>query len=141
METRERRELLDDAAKASEYLFTRDYVDILTDFSQLTYETPEAFLDVLGPMLPRLYSIASSQAVHPDEVHLLIAIVRYETHGRHKAAMASGWLADHAELNRNYLPVFPTASKFRLPEDGDTDIIMVGPGTGVAPFRAYPFSA
>lgn len=129
--------LLADGTAMEAYLFTRDYVDILRDFPQVKFETPEAFLDVLGPMLPRLYSIASSQALHPDEVHLLIAVVRYENHNRPRKGLASGWLADHAEMNRNYIPVFPTLSKFRLPEDRSRDIIMVGPGTGVAPFRAF----
>jgi len=129
--------LLADGSSMEEYLFTRDYTDILRDFPEAKFETPESFLDVLGPMLPRLYSIASAQALHPNEVHLLIAVVRYENHGRPRTGMASGWLADYAEMNRNYIPVFATQSKFRLPEDGEKDIIMVGPGTGLAPFRAF----
>ena len=135
---RERLEALNGDAEATrEYLFTRDYIDILNEFSGVSFDSPESFLELLAPMVPRLYSIASSQAVHPDEVHLLVATVRYETHGRERLGMASGWLADQAELNRHYIPVFATQSKFRLPEDLSMDVIMVGPGTGLAPFRAF----
>jgi sulfite reductase (NADPH) flavoprotein alpha-component len=75
---------------------------------------------------------------HPEEVQLCIAIVRYETHGRKKSGLATGFFADCAELRRKDIPVYVQESKsFRLPEDGATDIIMCGPGTGIAPFRAF----
>jgi len=92
---------------------------------------------LLRKLLPRLYSIASSQKAYPTAVHLTIAVVKYESHGRNRKGVASTFLAERvSETDR--VPVFVhTAKGFRLPEDGNTPIIMVGPGTGVAPFRAY----
>jgi sulfite reductase (NADPH) flavoprotein alpha-component len=113
-------------------------VDILKEFDEAHFESPEAFLSQLSPIPPRLYSIASSLAAHPDEVHLCVAIVRYETHGRKKTGLCSGFLADHAELHAKNIPIYVQESRhFRLPKDGARDIIMVGPGTGIAPFRAF----
>jgi sulfite reductase (NADPH) flavoprotein alpha-component len=131
-------EIADNDEQLSAYVNTRDYVDILTEFDEARFDTPESFIAQLSPIPPRLYSIASSQAAHPDEVHLCIAIVRYETHGRKKTGLCSGFMADHAELGAKNIPVYVQESKsFRLPADGATDIVMVGPGTGVAPFRAF----
>ena len=122
----------------SEYIDTRDYVDILREFSHARFESPEAFLGQLTPAGPRLYSIASSPLAHPGEAHLCVAVVRYDTHGRAKKGLASGFLADHADLYAKTIPVYVQATRtFRLPEDGATDIIMCGPGAGVAPFRAF----
>ena len=127
-----------DPAAAAEYLFTRDYLDLLEAFPAARFETPEAFLAQLSPVPPRLYSIASSLAAHSGEVHLCVGIVRYETHGRQRKGLCSGYLADHAPMHRKEVPVYVQESKsFRLPADGDRDIIMVGPGTGIAPFRAF----
>src|SRR5205085_7575278 len=72
---------------------------------------------------------------HPNQVHFTIDVVRYTSHGRQRGGVCSTFLADRAD--NVPVPVFPNASKFRLPEDGNTPIIMVGPGTGIAPFRAY----
>lgn len=131
-------EITDNGALLSEYVETRDYVDILREFDEARFDTPQGFLSQLSPIPPRLYSIASSQAAHPDEVHLCVGIVRYETHGRPKSGLCSGFLADVAELNRPTTPVYVQESKtFRLPSDRARDIIMVGPGTGIAPFRAF----
>lgn len=127
-----------DGIRLTEYIDTRDYVDVLREFPEARFSTPEAFLSLLSPIPPRLYSIASSLAAHPDEVHLCVAIVRYETHGRRKSGLCSGFLADVAETGRPTTPVYVQESKsFRLPADRSRDIIMVGPGTGVAPFRAF----
>ena len=121
-----------------EYLFSRDYVDVLKDFDQARFESPEAFLKMLSPIQPRLYSIASSLAAHPGEAHLCVAVVRYQTHGRSKRGLASGFLADVAQVGAPQVPVFVHESpKFFLPSEGARDIIMVGPGTGIAPFRAF----
>ncbi len=131
-------EIADNDEQLSAYVNTRDYVDILTEFDEARFDAPENFLAQLSPIPPRLYSIASAPAAHPGEVHLCVAIVRYETHGRKKTGLCSGFLADHAELRVKNIPVYVQESKsFRLPVDGTTDIIMVGPGTGVAPFRAF----
>jgi len=131
-------EIVNNGTVLSEYVETRDYVDILREFDEARFATPAAFLAQLSPIPPRLYSIASAPAAHPGEVHLCVAIVRYETHGRKKSGLATGFLADHAKLNEQNIPVYVQESKsFRLPADGARDIIMVGPGTGIAPFRAF----
>ncbi|MEY2427199.1 MAG: sulfite reductase flavoprotein alpha-component [Verrucomicrobiota bacterium] len=131
-------EIVDNSEVLGEYIYSRDYVDILKEFDEARFESPEAFLSQLSPIVPRLYSIASSQQAHPGEVQLCIAIVRYETHGRAKTGLVSGFFADHAEMFVKNIPVYVQESRtFRLPKDNATDIIMCGPGTGVAPFRAF----
>jgi sulfite reductase (NADPH) flavoprotein alpha-component len=131
-------EIVDNDELMSDYVYTRDYVDVLKEFDEAKFESPEVFLSQLSPIPPRLYSIASSLAAHPDEVHLCIAIVRYETHGREKTGLCSGFFADHAEMHKRNIPIYVQESRhFRLPKDGARDIIMVGPGTGIAPFRAF----
>jgi sulfite reductase (NADPH) flavoprotein alpha-component len=131
-------ELVDNSELLSQYIETRDYVDILREFDEARFESPAAFLAQLSPVVPRLYSIASSLQAHPNEVHLCIGVVRYETHGRAKKGLASGFFADHTNLFVKEIPVYVQESRtFRLPKDGATDIIMVGPGTGIAPFRAF----
>ena len=131
-------ELVDNPELLSEYIDTRDYVDILKEFDEASFESPEAFLSQLTPIVPRLYSIASSLAAHPGEVHLCISVVRYDTHGRAKKGLASGFLADHADMFVKSIPIYVQESRtFRLPKNPATDIIMCGPGAGVAPFRAF----
>lgn len=131
-------ELVDNADLLSEYIDTRDYVDILKEFDEANFESADAFLAQLTPIVPRLYSIASSLQAHPGEVHLCVAVVRYDTHGRAKKGLASGFLADHADLFVKNIPIYVQESRtFRLPKDPSTDIIMCGPGAGVAPFRAF----
>src|SRR5438552_10273352 len=131
-------ELVDNSELLSEYIYTRDYVDVLKEFDEARFESPESFLSQLSPVVPRLYSIASSLEAHPREAHLCIAVVRYETHGREKKGLASGFFADDAEMFVKNIPVYVQESRtFRLPKDNSTDIIMCGPGTGLAPFRAF----
>ena len=98
---------------------------------------PLAFLDLFRKLQPRLYSIASSPLVHGSEVHLTVAVVRYITNNRPRLGVASTFLADRAPLHQPAVPVFVSHSHFRLPEDDARDIIMVGPGTGIAPFRSF----
>ena len=131
-------EILDNSDLLCEYIDTRDYVDVLMDFDEARFESPGAFLAQLTPVTPRLYSIASSLQAHPGEAHLCVAVVRYDTHGRRKKGLASGFLADHAGLFAKNVPVYVQESRsFRLPKDPRADIIMCGPGAGVAPFRAF----
>ena len=131
-------ELVDNAELLSEYVDTRDYVDILTEFDEAEFESPDAFVAQLTPITPRLYSIASSLQMHPGEVHLCVAVVRYDTHGRAKKGLASGFLADHAGMFVKDIPIYVQESRtFRLPKDEGCDVIMVGPGAGIAPFRAF----
>ena len=97
----------------------------------------EELLSLLRPLAPRYYSIASSRKAVPDEAHLLIASVRYQAHGRVRNGVASMDVAERRKPG-DRMPVFlkPNAH-FRLPADPDRPIIMIGPGTGVAPFRAF----
>jgi sulfite reductase (NADPH) flavoprotein alpha-component len=116
------------------YLWGMEVIDFLIEHPSIKW-TPQEFIDTLARLQPRLYSISSSLKAHPEQVHFTIDVVHYESHGRQRKGVCSSFLAERAEGVP--VPVFPNTSKFRLPEDGDTPIIMVGPGTGVAPFRAY----
>jgi len=118
------------------YLEDREYIDLLTEFPSAKL-TPQELVDHLRKLMPRLYSIASSSKPFPHEVHLTVAIVRYETNHRSRVGVASTFLSDRVELNKGSVPVFVSDSHFGVPEDKAKDIIMVGPGTGVAPFRAF----
>jgi sulfite reductase (NADPH) flavoprotein alpha-component len=131
-------EIVDNDGLLCEIIETRDFVDVLRDFSEARFQQAEAFVAHLTPVTPRLYSIASSPLAHPGEAHLCVAVIRYGTHGRKKKGLASGFLADHADVLLKSVPVYvQPARTFRLPEDGSRDIIMIGPGTGIAPFRAF----
>ena len=121
-----------------DYIWSRDYIDALQDFPSLNFDTPEDFLSQLDKIKGRLYSIASSPDAHPGEVQLTIAIVRYNHHNRDRAGLCTGYLADEVDVGKTKFGVYMSPTKsFLLPEDGSTNIIMVGPGTGIAPFRAF----
>lgn len=123
-------------SRADEYCWGREFIDLITDFPGAIRDPQELF-HVLPRLAPRLYSIASSQALHPDTVETTVRVVRYDAHGRSRQGVASGQLGERAEVGA-VLPIFLHSSQsFRLPEDGSTPIIMVGPGTGIAPFRAF----
>jgi sulfite reductase (NADPH) flavoprotein alpha-component len=118
-----------------DYVFTRDYTDVLAEYPVPL--TAAEFLPLTNKIAPRLYSIASSPKAHPGEVHLTVAVVKYHTHGREKYGIASGFLAHGQELNKDEVPVYIQPTKhFHMPAP-DAPIIMVGPGTGIAPFRAF----
>ena len=128
--------LLGDEKAIEDYLWTRDYVDIMREFG-VKY-TPEEFLDLVGRLKPRLYSIASSHDAHPGFVELTVGIVRFEYHNRARGGLCTQYMADEIDTTGNPIGVFMSPTKsFILPEDKDIDIIMVGPGTGIAPFRAF----
>jgi sulfite reductase (NADPH) flavoprotein alpha-component len=123
-------------AKAEEYCYGREFIDLLTDFPGAV-EKPQELFNVLQRLVPRLYSIASSQALHPHVAETSVRVVLYDAHGRARQGVCSGELGERAPMGTT-LPVFLHANQnFRLPEDGSTPVIMVGPGTGVAPFRAF----
>ncbi len=125
---------LEDVLK--DYLFNRHFVDILKEYPSAKFSAQE-FVGSLRKLVPRLYSIASSPTQFPHDVHLTIAIVRYNTLEKERVGVASTYLADRVSLNEPDVPVFVAKSHFGLPEDDSKDIIMVGPGTGVAPFRSF----
>jgi sulfite reductase (NADPH) flavoprotein alpha-component len=116
------------------YLYGRETIDLLLDFASVSFK-PAELVSHLRKLQPRLYSISSSLKAFPEQVHLTVAAVRYDAFGRPRKGVCSTFLADRAS---GPVPVFVHSSAaFRLPKSGDTPIIMVGPGTGVAPFRAF----
>jgi sulfite reductase (NADPH) flavoprotein alpha-component len=120
----------------SSFLEQREFVDLLAEFPSAR-PTPQELVDVQRRLMPRLYSVASSPRVHPTDVHLTVAVVRYETNHRERVGVCSTFLADRVQVGTTPTPVFVSHSHFGPPEDPGTDAIMVGPGTGIAPFRAF----
>src|SRR5213594_427468 len=117
------------------YLWGMEIIDFLSEHPSVHF-APEEFVGLLTKLQPRLYSVASSLRAYPDQVHFIVDVVRYESHGRLRKGVCSSFLAERADDVP--VPVFPSVAKhFHLPEDPETPIIMIGPGTGVAPFRAY----
>jgi sulfite reductase (NADPH) flavoprotein alpha-component len=129
--------LVDDAKeRLKEFINGRQIVDAIEQFAPSGLSA-DALAGLFRKLPPRLYSIASSPLAHPDEVHLTVSAVRYESHGRQRKGVCSTCLADLVKPG-DKAPVFVQANKnFRLPADGSTPVIMVGPGTGIAPFRAF----
>ena len=130
-------ELLSSNDAMEDYIWSRDYVDALGDFISFGF-TPQELIEGMDRLKPRLYSIASSPQFEKGTVHLTVAIVRYNHHQRDRTGLCTGFMAERCETNSTEVGVYmsPTRS-FVLPEDGSKDIIMVGPGTGIAPFRAF----
>ncbi len=126
----------DDKNAWDEFCWGRDLIDLVIDHPA-DFSDGEEFVSILKKLQPRLYSIASSPRAHPGEVHLCVGIVRYETHGRKRGGICSTFLADHLSGGVNPKVYVHTNNAFRLPPNGDTPAIMVGPGTGIAPFRAF----
>jgi len=119
-----------------DYLYGRDIVDLITDFPAKDL-TADALAGIMRKLPPRLYSIASSPKAHPDEVHLTVGVVRYDAHNRSRKGVCSTYLQDLIEEG-DKTSVFVTANKhFKVPANPETPMIMVGPGTGIAPFRAF----
>ena len=118
------------------WLWGRGVIDLLVENPGVKFSAPE-LAALLKPLAPRLYSIASSPKAHAGQVHLTVSIVRYDSFGRARKGLASTFLADRA-ATETPVPVFiQTSHGFRLPADGSLPVIMVGPGTGVAPFRSF----
>ena len=128
-------ELLTDKAQLREYLADRQIIDIVKEFPASI--TAQQLVDALRPLMPRLYSIASSQAEVEDEVHLTVALVEYEKFGFTHQGGASGYLGTRLEEGQQVKVYVEKNANFRLPVDPNTPVIMVGPGTGIAPFRAF----
>jgi sulfite reductase (NADPH) flavoprotein alpha-component len=123
-------------ANAEAYVWGREFIDLVTDFPGIVKQ-PQDLFNVLQRLTPRMYSIASSQAAHPNQVHMTVRVVRYNTFGQERQGVTSGLLGERALVGTT-LPVFLHENNaFRLPEDTNTPIIMIGPGTGIAPFRAF----
>jgi len=122
------------ATQLKSFVGQREIVDLLVEHSSAKISATE-FVSHLKKLAPRLYSIASSPAAHGSSVHLTISIVRYETNGRKRKGVCSTFLADRAQQK---VGTFVHRSPhFRLPGDHTKPVIMVGPGTGIAPFRGF----
>ncbi len=126
----------DNREEINDYLEGRDLIDVVEDFGPWQVSAVD-FIKLLRKIPARLYSIASSLKANPDEVHLTLGTVRYHAHGRDRVGVCSGQCADRLEIGDS-LPVFVQRNdRFRLPEENDKPIIMIGAGTGVAPYRAF----
>ena len=127
--------LVGDKAKLQHYAATTPIVDMVR-FSPAQLDA-EALINLLRPLTPRLYSIASSQAEVENEVHVTVGVVRYDVEGRARAGGASSFLADRVEEEGELRVFIEHNDNFRLPANPETPVIMIGPGTGIAPFRAF----
>jgi sulfite reductase (NADPH) flavoprotein alpha-component len=121
----------------SQYLAMHDPLDLFKEYKDVNIPL-QAICEQFGPLLPRFYSLASSLKAYPNEVHLTVAVFTFTHGGEKRFGVASHFLSHLAEVGTTEIPIYvQTSHVFRLPEDPSTPIIMVGPGTGVAPFRAF----
>lgn len=127
--------LVGDKAQLQHYAAATPIVDMVR-FSPSQLDA-DALVGLLRPLTPRLYSIASSQAEVENEVHLTVGVVRYDIEGRARAGGASSFLADRIEEDGEVRVFIEHNDNFRLPTNPETPVIMIGPGTGIAPFRAF----
>ena len=125
-----------DPEKKKAWLEQREFVDLFAEFPSARPSAQEV-VELQRKLMPRLYSISSAPSRYPDEIHLTVAVVRYETNGRPREGVCSSYLADRARMEQPDLPIFVAESHFGLPADDNVPVIMVGPGTGVAPFRSF----
>jgi sulfite reductase (NADPH) flavoprotein alpha-component len=125
-----------DPEKKKAWLEQREFVDLFEEFPSARPSAQEV-VELQRKLMPRLYSISSAPSRYPDEIHLTVAVVRYETNGRPREGVCSSYLADRARMEQPDLPIFVAESHFGLPADDNVPVIMVGPGTGVAPFRSF----
>lgn len=128
--------LLEDSNSWKDYAKGRDLLDVVEDFAPFIWDAQQ-FVNLLRKIPARLYSIASSQKANSEEVHLTIGKVSYETNGRQRLGVCSGSVAERVQIGET-LPIYVHKNpNFRLPEHEDTPLIMIGAGTGVAPYRAF----
>ena len=127
--------MVGDKARLQHYAATTPIVDMVR-FSAAQLDA-DALIGLLRPLTPRLYSIASSQAEVESEVHVTVGVVRYDVEGRARTGGASGFLADRVEEDGEIRVFIEHNDNFRLPANPETPVIMIGPGTGIAPFRAF----
>ncbi|MFZ3577471.1 assimilatory sulfite reductase (NADPH) flavoprotein subunit [Virgibacillus sp. DJP39] len=128
--------LIEQEEERKAYLDGRDLLDLIKDYPPQEV-SPGEFIQILRKIPARLYSISSSYRANPDEVHLTIGTVRYQAHGRDRTGVCSGQCAERTEAG-GLLPVYVHRNpNFKFPADQHAPIIMIGPGTGVAPFRSF----
>ncbi len=128
--------LPENAEELKGYLAIREYIDLAEEFHSLQVAAQD-YVSQLRKLMPRLYSIASSPLLYPHQVHLTVDRVGYISNGRARLGVASSYLADRAPLHEAAVPIFLAPSHFRLPDNLHQDIILIGPGTGMAPFRGF----
>jgi sulfite reductase (NADPH) flavoprotein alpha-component len=126
----------DNVEEREAWLWGREFIDLLTGFPGVVTSADD-LVSMLPKLAPRLYSIASSQRAHPDAVHLTIGVVRYEAWGRARGGIASTEIADRMPVGAEVPVYLHPNTRFRLPIDPNRSVIMIGPGTGIAPFRAF----
>ncbi|MFZ0369858.1 MAG: assimilatory sulfite reductase (NADPH) flavoprotein subunit [Halobacillus sp.] len=130
------KELLKDSEQWKAYIYGRDLLDFVQDFGPWK-GTVQDFIGILRKIPVRLYSIASSQAANPEEVHLTIGALRYEAHGRNRLGVCSIQCAERA-THGDQLSVFVQKNpNFKLPDNPEAPVLMIGAGTGVAPYRSF----
>ncbi|MGA2889036.1 MAG: sulfite reductase flavoprotein subunit alpha [Terracidiphilus sp.] len=118
------------------YLYGRGLIDLLIEYPGVV-QSPEELVAMLPKLTPRLYSISSSPLAHAGQIHTTVAVVRYTAHNRERGGVCSTLFADRASIS-DRLPLYIQPNKrFKLPRDSDVPIIMIGPGTGIAPFRGF----
>ena len=123
-------------ARLENYVYDRGLIDLLLEFPGVI-EDPADLVSMLPKLTPRLYSISSSPAAHAGEIHTTVAVVRFHAHNRERGGVCSTLFADRASVS-DRLPIYiQPNNKFRLPKDSSVPIIMIGPGTGIAPFRGF----
>ena len=128
-------EVIENEEQLDHYLYGHDVLDLLEEFpSDLTAQT---LASILRSFPARLYSISSSQAAVGNEVHITVSRVRYSHNGRERSGACSNYLADQIEVDSLVSVFIEKNPAFKLPEDDQTPVILVGAGTGVAPFRAF----
>ena len=125
-----------DPEKKKAWMEQREFLDLFEEHPSARLGAQE-FIELLRKLMPRLYSISSAPSKYPQEIHLTVAVVRYETNGRQREGVCSTFLSERARLDQPEVPVFVAESHFGLPADDSVPVIMVGPGTGVAPFRSF----
>ena len=127
--------ILDDPKALQNYIYGRDIADLIVDFP--TDLQPQVLANILRKLPSRAYSIASSLLAHEEEVHLTVGALRYQSQGRKKEGVASSFLADRLAIGEKVKVFIEENEYFKLPKDSSLNTIMVGPGTGIAPFRAF----
>ncbi len=127
--------LIADEGALREYLYGSDFLDLIKQYP--TALSPLDLVSLLRKLPARLYSISSSYNYNPDEVHITVGAVRYELNEREHNGVCSGFLADQIQVGHNVWIRVKKNEGFRLPEQNDAKVIMIGPGTGVAPFRSF----
>jgi sulfite reductase (NADPH) flavoprotein alpha-component len=119
----------------TQYLFGREVIDLLLEYPTAGFTSVE-FVSLLKKLAPRLYSISSSPKRYPGQIHLTVGVLKYDAHGRCRRGVCSNFLAERLHPG-TAVPVFVQVNKAFRPPAPDRPMVMVGPGTGIAPFRAF----